>query len=528
MFGYLSSIRFRMMALAIASLLIISLLVYLDASRILQATALDNIQLSVAQTSETLNIAIAPYTTAEGLEVLSVYFEEMVSGAGKGLVYLALSDDQGRFLLSTQTTPQPLPAPSTDMEAALEQGIVHVRQRILLFGDQVGHLNYGLSSSLLRDAVIRLREENALLVVIVVSAFFLTFSYFLLRFNRRFQRLLNTSNQLARGSYGQRADETGNDEIADLSRALNHMAGAVQDRIHALEESRREVESFNVRLEKTVVERTQELKSTLENLQRAQKSLVQSEKLASLGSVVAAVAHELNTPIGNARTVATTLLDKNREFRATAARGLTHSALENYMQESSTAATLVEGNLDRAANLIRSFKHVAVDQTSSQCRDFDLGKTLEDVVSTLRPGFKQTHYLLHTDLPTGLRMNSYPGPIGQILSNLVNNAIIHGFAGRERGQMQVAIHSVAPDQVEMRFDDDGNGMTERVRDKIFDPFFTTSMGKGGSGLGMNIVHNLVTGLLGGEIHVDSRPGEGTQIRILLPVTAPVTATAEAV
>jgi signal transduction histidine kinase len=177
-------------------------------------------------------------------------------------------------------------------------------------------------------------------------------------------------------------------------------------------------------------------------------------------------------------------------------------------------------NLERAAELIRSFKGVAVDRTSSQRRQFDLAGVIEETLLTLQPTLKPLPYRISHAIPAGIRLDSYPGPLGQILSNLINNAIVHAFAGRDHGQMHLQASLNGPDRLQLRFSDDGCGIAHEHLKRIFDPFFTTRLGQGGSGLGLNIVYNLATGVLGGSIHAESALGQGSTFILDIPLHAP--------
>lgn len=264
-----------------------------------------------------------------------------------------------------------------------------------------------------------------------------------------------------------------------------------------------------------------ELAAAMESLRHTQDELVRSEKMAALGSLVAGVAHELNTPIGNSVTVASTLQDKTREMLRDIKEGkLKRSALENYLENAETGTALLMRTLGMARELIRSFKQVAVDQSSSYRRQFDLQTALEELIVTLAPMYKKTAYTLVTDLAPGIIMDSYPGPLGQIITNFMTNALTHAFEHRDSGEMHLQTHLLDDTQVQIVFSDNGIGMSEQVQKRVFDPFFTTKLGQGGSGLGMNIVYNLVTGVLGGSIQLDSKPGEGTSFTLVVPLVAP--------
>lgn len=298
----------------------------------------------------------------------------------------------------------------------------------------------------------------------------------------------------------------------------------ISDRKRAEERMQR----LNEELEQRVKERTQELEQanqhlqqTLETLQRAQDELVHSEKLASLGSLVAGIAHELNTPLGNALTVSTTFTHKAQELEKAIAEGsLRRAAMDDFLKQTLQIADLLGRNLHKASELISNFKQVAVDQTSSQRRDFMLDEVVNELVETLYHQFKRTPHTLQVEIPPGLHFNSYPGPLGQVISNLLMNALIHGMDAQTAGHITVAAAATDDGSVILSVSDDGKGIDSENLPHVFDPFFTTRLGQGGSGLGLHIVYNIVTGILGGTIEVTSKPGEGTRFDVTLPPVAP--------
>jgi len=287
-----------------------------------------------------------------------------------------------------------------------------------------------------------------------------------------------------------------------------------------------ELRELNADLEARIAKRTENLTQTnaelaeaVRHLQDAQDRLVQSDKLASLGALVAGVAHEMNTPIGNGLMAVSTLAQRTRELQAMLNTGLRRSDFERFLAQVETAADISTRNLGRAAELISSFKRVAVDQTSSQRRVFDLAEVVHEIVLTLQPTLKHTPYQVMTDVPAGLVLDSYPGPLGQVLSNLVQNAVVHAFGDRPEGRIDITAQA-AGDAFVLTVADDGEGIAPEHLEKVFDPFFTTRLGQGGSGLGLHIVHNVVTGLLCGQIEVRSVVGQGTAVVIRCPCVAP--------
>ncbi len=298
------------------------------------------------------------------------------------------------------------------------------------------------------------------------------------------------------------------------------MVGTHAD-ITARKRAEAELQRHRDHLEELVAERTAELQRANTELRQAMNQLVQVEKLAALGHLVAGVAHELNTPLGNARTVASALGEHLREFSAAVESGaLRRSQLENFLDRGREAVELLERNTARAADLIGHFKQVAVDQTSTRRRRFDLRQTVEEMLVALRPMFKRTAHRIELDIAPELALDSYPGPLEQVLANLVGNSLAHGFAGIEAGVIRISAASLGPDRIQLDYTDNGVGIPQPMLKRIFEPFFTTKLGQGGSGLGLYIVYNLVTSVLGGTIEGRSPAGQGACFTLVLPRIGP--------
>jgi PAS domain S-box-containing protein len=267
--------------------------------------------------------------------------------------------------------------------------------------------------------------------------------------------------------------------------------------------------------------------AALRNLRETQNSLIEAEKLAALGRLVAGVAHEVNNPVGISLTVASSLERKAAMFTAEVARGdVRRSSLNEFLETSRDASSQLVANLNRAAELIQSFKQVAADRNYSDQRTFDLGDLTEQVVMSLRPGLRKHHLTLNVDCQPNLMMNSYPGPYGQVLTNLFLNSVAHAFPDGRPGAVDIQVRESGNDNVEIIFSDNGCGMSLDVRRRAFDPFFTTRRDQGGTGLGLHIVYSIVTNRLGGRLDLDSVPGSGTRIQIVLPRVAPLEQAAE--
>jgi signal transduction histidine kinase len=245
--------------------------------------------------------------------------------------------------------------------------------------------------------------------------------------------------------------------------------------------------------------------------------------MAALGALVAGVAHELNTPLGNSLIASNTVRDHSRELRLQLEGGLRRSALESYLDDAESASAIIQRNLERAASLVSSFKQVAVDQASSQRRAFALAEVVDEIVMTVRPSLRRRPFRLAAEVDETVRLDSYPGALGQVLTNLITNAIVHGFEERNAGTVLVRGYAEGTEAAVLEVCDDGLGIPAFAQRRIFEPFFTTRMGRGGSGLGLHIVHSLVTNVLGGTITVKSTEGKGTRVRVTIPLQAPLAA-----
>jgi len=255
-------------------------------------------------------------------------------------------------------------------------------------------------------------------------------------------------------------------------------------------------------------------------VEQLRAEIARTEKFAALGAIVAGLSHEINTPIGNAFLTASSLQDKARRLSNKLEHGLKRSQLVQFINDIGSHCDLLLRNLEKANDLIGGFKQMSVDQTSAQRRGFELSEVVRDVALSMRPSFRSRSFQLIYDIEPGIVFDSYPGPLGQILINLINNALLHAFEGRQSGQMKILARRAGADQVELRFSDNGVGIPPTHLGKIFESFFTTRMGQGGSGLGLNIVRHIATDILGGAISVESSPGAGTAFILRLPLCAP--------
>ncbi len=300
------------------------------------------------------------------------------------------------------------------------------------------------------------------------------------------------------------------------------LVGTTQD-ITVLKRTEESLRKLNEELESRVELRTAdlrkaniELRRTLDQLTQTQRQLLESEKMAALGGLVAGIAHEINTPLGVTVTAASHLQEESTRIeRLAAANELSADELERFHATVHQIAQIILRNLDRADHLIKSFKLIAVDQTTEERRVVDLREYLNEILVSLGPVLKKAPQQVRVECPDSLLLNTYPGALYQIFSNLLMNSLIHAYAPGQAGQ--IVIHAQrAGKLVLLHYRDDGQGMSEAVRAQIFEPFFTTRRGQGGSGLGLHMVYNLVTQLLKGSIRVESTPGTGALFEIFLP------------
>ncbi|MHA4868876.1 ATP-binding protein [Duganella sp. PWIR1] len=278
--------------------------------------------------------------------------------------------------------------------------------------------------------------------------------------------------------------------------------------------------ALNNTLERQVAERTAELQQSMDALKGAQEELLQSEKMASLGSMVAGISHELNTPLGTALTLASTQQDRAAQFKQLIDSGnLKKSALTDFVDRNSEVANLILKCIERASELIVSFKQVAIDQSSERRREFALHELLEDVLATIRPTIKRAPVSIELEVEHGLHCDTFPGPLTQVICNLIQNAVLHAFEGKESGVIRLQGRRHGEADIELVIADDGTGMDSVVLARIFDPFFTTRLGQGGSGIGLAVCRRIAGSVLGGTLVVASEPGSGSRFTLIFPAMA---------
>ncbi len=520
------SLRLKILVLGlclIASLVAMSAWII---SRFIQRSTITDARMSVALTSQLLNLAIVPYATDTQIHILQDYMSELV-GHERGMIsYLEVGDGQ-HVLLAAGQVPSPLPAPSPIDHLHQVPDVINVRQPILIDNDHVGFVQYGYTTHALLTYRQELVRNGVIAVIAELLLAILGVGLLTHHFSTRIHRLNEAFLAIANGDYSRRVTPESQDELARLAFLFNRMADALEDRMNALVSSRAESQRLNVTLEEKVKTRTQELSAAnlrqeklISDLRHTQNQLVQSEKLAALGQLVAGIAHELNTPIGNALTIASTLEAQDKSFQQRLQNGpVSRQDFNALLQLHGEAMELLSRSLQRASNMINSFKQVSADQVSGQRRQFALDSVIQETLLYLAPIYRKIQLAIETQIDENILMDSFPGAISQVLSNLLTNAMMHAFEGiaEPRIVLSAKIHER---QVCIVFTDNGQGIPVEHQHRVFEPFFTTRMGSGGTGLGLHICYNLITSRLGGQIELQSQPGVGTTFIISLPLVAP--------
>jgi signal transduction histidine kinase len=287
---------------------------------------------------------------------------------------------------------------------------------------------------------------------------------------------------------------------------------ALQEKNIYISQQKEEIEAQIEEIE----QQKEELQITLDHLKNTQEQLIQSEKLASLGGLVAGVAHEINTPVGISITAASSLAEETSKIAEQyVSDKISRAAFKEYLNTANQSAKLILANMERTATMVQSFKQVSVDQSTEQKRKFKLKEYSQDVIRSLYPRLKGKKIKINLDIDDQLELNSYPGALSQILTNLVLNSLVHGFEKKEQGNINISARHEDKNLI-LEYKDDGRGIPKQNLSKIFDPFFTTNK-KAGTGLGLHIVYNLVNQRLNGTIKCKSEVEKGTRFIINIPV-----------
>lgn len=427
------------------------------------------------------------------------------------------------------TLPDRKPFITNDIRIKSQKGPFSSLTREIKHGEQsIGEVRLTLAEDILRESLeadFRRYVSTAVLSLILAVAFILMVLQW--RLVQPIKLLMSESDRLANGQLGEPIELNREDELGHLALSLEATRQALQRSFKELEVKNQQLLEYSGTLESKVRQRTQELESANENLETAlvnvnsaQNELARVERMAALGSMVAGVAHELNTPLGNCLLVASTLEDETRHLvRMMTDGNMRRSDLVRYTETATGSTKLLLRGLQQSARLVGDFKQVAVDQSSAQRRQFGLLVMLQELAALLHSSLRKTPFTLELNIPADIKLDSYPGPLGQVFTNLVNNSVAHGLDGLGEGHMRCFAQKQG-DHVLIIFEDNGKGIPPEIIKRIFEPFFTTKFGQGGSGLGLSITFNIITNVLGGEIRVTSTMGQGSRFEITLPLVAP--------
>jgi signal transduction histidine kinase len=391
--------------------------------------------------------------------------------------------------------------------------------------EHYGYLYIQSSNKALKSFISRLTFFAIALLIMGLIVFIVLAHKINKKINQPITTIIESVQKISqKKDFSQRITNLPLNELDVLARTVNVLLTRVESHIakqnalhqQALEQNSNLTEKVNTRTD-ALKQSNQELLSTLEKLHQFQGQLVETEKMASLGDMVAGIAHEVNTPIGLGVTASSLLADRLQVIKESFEdQTLKSSQLKKFLTQGEENIDIIYRNLERAAKLITSFKKVAVDQSSADTRQFNVSQLLEEVTLTLKARINKANVQLTVDCPNNLIIESKPGPINQILINLIINSIIHGFEHKPQGAINISI-SYLSEQLHVNYQDDGIGIDENIKSRVFDPFTTTKRGSGGSGLGLHLVFNLVTQALNGHIDFESNADQGTLFTITFPV-----------
>ncbi len=360
-------------------------------------------------------------------------------------------------------------------------------------------------------------------ILVVLLSVLIIAAYLGKKISQPFVELVDVSNSMAQGDLTVKAEGKGFEESLKLAKSFNRMASIINTDQNILEnivslrttELQEEVELRKGK-ETDLENSNAELKDSISQLKLAQDQLIESEKMASLGSLVAGIAHEINTPLGVAVTSSSILGPSIKKIKKSLQDGtLTKEQMLKFVTNLDEAALLIEHNLNRTTDLVKSFKQVAVEKTNLHKAEFDLNRLLETLLISLIPETKKYNVNINNAIPNNIILDSYSGDFYQLLTNLILNSLIHGFGKNKNGNLVVTAN-LSDHMLSLSIKDDGVGMHQDMSDRIFEPFYTSKRGTGGSGLGLSIVYNIVNTKLGGEISVISKPDEGAEFIIVCP------------
>ncbi len=402
--------------------------------------------------------------------------------------------------------------------------VVEVARPTIVDGEVVGYLYLIGTSEPLETMIYRLIRYFAAISVLVLLLIYWLADKLGNRVLAPIERLQKLIAEIAtEKNFNKRAPITDVEEIRFLSNHINTLLDTIVAYVDIQQQKEQQIMQLNSTLEMSVTARTQELASTntalnnsLQQLQLYQSELIEQQKMAALGQLVAGIAHEINTPIGVGVTAISMLMEQLKNLEKTyQQKKLTAKGMSNFLAESQDCSEMVFRNLCRAADLISTFKQVAVEQSNELQQQVCLSKVLEDILFTLTPKFKHKQYSVKLDCSDQIIVQINVAALQQVIINMVMNSLIHGFDQRDQGNILIEV-TLQDKECVMVITDDGNGIPQAIVKTIYDPFVTTKRGQGGSGLGMHLVYNLVSVALHGRIVLDEQHRPGARFIISFP------------
>lgn len=370
-------------------------------------------------------------------------------------------------------------------------------------------VGYSMPLSLKYEALIDFRNKFLMLTLLIVSIISLFIIFIVRHVLSPIEKLITASQKIADGDLESDIQINGSYELTQLSKSFSTMKNKIKINIDELEHK---VKERTLKL----TESNSELEQIIVNLKQTQDKLIEAEKMASLGGLVAGVAHEINTPIGVSLTGVTYLLEINKEIRQKYEDNeMVKSEFETYLQQSNDCAELINRNIERTADLITSFKQVAVDQTSEEKRSFELISYIKKITLSLDSVIKENNIDINVFSEEDIHIDSYPGAYGQVFTNLIINSTIHGFEDKDNGKISIEVF-MENNFINIVYKDNGKGIEKDNLNRIFEPFYTTNRTKGGTGLGLNIIYNIITSNLKGTISCSSVVKKGVTFLIKIP------------
>lgn len=390
-------------------------------------------------------------------------------------------------------------------------------------GQNIGTLKIYYTYFYVKDALLEYKTNIFSFSIILTLVLIAILYFFINKISKSIKVLTEASSSITYGDLSKEVIINSKDEIGVLARQFEQMRNAVKKRREINEKQAEEIKLLNDNLQLKVYERTkdleksnQDLKQTINDLKMTQKQLIESEKMASLGSLVAGISHEINTPVGVSLTASTHFSQLIKKLKNDyESDNIEEDAFEKFINDSVEVANLIETNLNKTAKLVKSFKQISVDQISEQVREFEVKSYIYEILFSISNITRKTNVEIYVN-GDEVSLKTCAGAFSQVITNLIMNSLIHAYNKDDKGTILITVRK-ENDTLRLFYKDDGKGISKENLSKIFDPFFTTNRENGGTGLGMNIVYNIITSKLKGTITCCSEIGEGVEFLINIPL-----------